>query len=415
MAAEALKPNRRSLMQGALVALCAGGEAAGAPTPPAAVKIAPPISRDELLKRIAKAQRLMQGGGLSALLVEPGSTMIYFTGVEWWRSERPTVLLLPAKGDPVFVTPAFEESRLAGLLQIPAKIRVWQEDEDPFAVLGGWLDDLGIAGGRVAVEDTVRFFLSDGVARARPGLRLAPGSGVVNGCRMIKSAAEIALMQQATDVMIAAYRSVGPKISAGMTSGDITGLMQAALRNFGAGSSSGDAMVGEGSSYPHGGRPERVREGSVVLMDFGCTVQGYYADVSRTMVFGEPDARQRRIWNQVREGQDIAFEAAAVGATAGSVDDAVRSYYQKLGYGPGYAAPGLTHRTGHGIGLDVHEPVNFVHGEKTRLAPGMCFSNEPGIYTPGLYGVRIEDCIHITENGPVWFSRPPRQIERPFD
>ena len=190
--------------------------------------------------------------------------------------------------------------------------------------------------------------------------------------------------------------------------------MLAALRERGAERPSGDAMVGEGSSYPHGGRPEVVKEGSIVLMDFGSTVEGYYADVSRTMVFGEPDARQRLVWNQVRQGQQVAFEAARVGATAGSVDDAVRRYYEKLGYGPGYAAPGLTHRTGHGIGLDIHEPINFVHGETTPLAPGMCFSNEPGIYIPGLYGVRIEDCIYMTESGPAWFSAPPERIERPF-
>jgi len=414
VAAERLKPNRRSLMQGALVALCAGGEAAGGPTSPAAIPSAAPISRSERLERVAKAQKLMQEAGVGALLIEPGSTMIYFSGVNWGRSERPTVLLLPAEGELAFVTPAFEESRLAELVQVPAQIRTWQEHEDPFVVLGGWMDDLQPSGGKIAVEDTVRFFVSAGLAQTRPSVRLVSGAGVVNACRMIKSPAEIALMQQATDIMIAAYRSVGAQIAEGMTSGDITGLMQTTLRNLGAESSAGDAMVGEGSSYPHGGRPEAVRRGSVVLMDFGCTVQGYYADVSRTMVFGDADARQRQIWNHVREGQEIAFEAARVGATAGSVDEAVRSYYEKLGYGPGYATPGLTHRTGHGIGLDVHEPVNFVRGERTPLAPGMCFSNEPGIYTPGRYGVRIEDCLHITERGPVWFSTPPRSIEQPF-
>lgn len=415
MATEVPHLNRRALMQGGLMALCIGGEAVGAPTSPTAIRGAAPISRQERLTRIAKAQRLMQASGLAALLIEPGSTMIYFSGVDWWRSERPTVLLLPADGDPVFATPAFEESRLSDLLQIPAKIRIWQEHEDPFAVLGGWLDDLKISGGKIAVEDTVRFFISDGLAQARPTAQLTGGASVVNGCRMIKSPAELALMQQATDITIAAYRAVGAQIAAGMSSSDITGLMLDALRERGAERPSGDAMVGEGSSYPHGGRPEVVKEGSVVLMDFGSTVQGYYADVSRTMVFGEPDARQRLVWNQVRQGQQIAFEAARVGATAGSVDDAVRRYYEKLGYGPGYAAPGLTHRTGHGIGLDIHEPINLVHGEATRLAPGMCFSNEPGIYIPGLYGVRVEDCFYITENGPAWFSTPPSRIERPFD
>lgn len=414
MAADRNHTNRRALMQGAALALLAGGQAAGAPTVPAAISPAPPITRDERMARLAKAQRLMRQSGVSALLIEPGSTMIYFSGVDWWRSERPTVLLLPADGEACFLTPGFEEGRLRDLLQVPGQVRTWQEHEDPFAILGAWSDDLKLAQGKVAVEESVRYFISDGLLRARPGLRLAPGAAIVNGCRMIKSRAEIALMQQASDITIAAYRMVAPKIAAGMVSTDITALMHSTLRELGAEQPGGNALVGEGSSYPHGGRPEVVRDGTVVLMDFGCTVQGYYADISRTMVFGRADDRQRQIWTQVRQGQQVAFEAAQIGAPAGSVDDAVRRYYEGLGYGPGYAAPGLTHRTGHGIGLDIHEPVNLVHGEQTPLAAGMCFSNEPGIYTPGLYGVRIEDCIYMTEKGPSWFSTPPRSIDAPF-
>lgn len=415
MAADILQTNRRALIQGSTLALLAGGQAVGAPTVSTAVSPLPSISAKERAGRIAKAQRLMREAGVSGLLVEPGSTMIYFSGVDWWRSERPTVLLLPADGDACFLTPGFEEGRLRDLLQVPAQVRTWQEHDDPFAILGAWADDLKIASGKIAVDETVRFFISDGLARARPSLRLILGADIVNGCRMIKSPAELALMQRATDITIAAYRATAPKISVGMTSADITTLMHATLRENGGEKSGGDALVGEGSSYPHGGRPEAVRPGTIVLMDFGCTYQGYYSDISRTMVFGEPDARQRTIWTQVRRGQQVAFEAARIGAPAGSVDDAVRLYYESLGYGPGYAAPGLTHRTGHGIGLDIHEPVNFVHGEKTPLAAGMCFSNEPGIYIPGQYGVRIEDCIYMTESGPRWFSTPPSSIDAPFD
>lgn len=415
MAADILQTNRRALIQGSTLALLAGGQAVGAPTVSTAVSPLAPISAKERTGRIAKAQRLMREAGVSGLLVEPGSTMIYFAGVDWGRSERPTVLLLPADGDACFLTPGFEEGRLRDLLQVPAQVRTWQEHEDPFAILGGWADDLKIASGKIAVDETVRFFVSDGLARARPSLRLILGADIVNGCRMIKSPAELALMQRATDITIAAYRAIAPKISAGMTSTDITSLMHATLREKGAERSGGDALVGEGSSYPHGGRPEAVRPGTIVLMDFGCTYQGYYSDISRTMVFGGADAPQRKVWAQVRQGQQVAFEAARIGAPAGLVDDAVRLYYESLGYGPGYGAPGLTHRTGHGIGLDIHEPVNFVHGEKTPLAAGMCFSNEPGIYLPGQYGVRIEDCIYMTDSGPHWFSMPPSSIDAPFE
>jgi Xaa-Pro dipeptidase len=174
-------------------------------------------------------------------------------------------------------------------------------------------------------------------------------------------------------------------------------------------------LLGEASAYPHGsGKPQEVRDGEVVLMDCGCTVEGYQSDISRTFVFGEANAKQRRVWGQVHRGQQIAFETARIGVAAGAVDDAVRSHYEGLGYGPRYRLPGLSHRTGHGIGLDGHEPVNFVHGEATKLAPGMCLSDEPGLYIPGEFGVRLEDCLHMTPDGPKWFSTPPPSLDRPF-
>jgi Xaa-Pro dipeptidase len=200
-----------------------------------------------------------------------------------------------------------------------------------------------------------------------------------------------------------------------MTRGDISDLMTAATQALGGEPEFNLILLGEASAYPHGsGKPQMVREGEVVLMDCGCIVEGYQSDISRTFVFGEPTAAQRKVWNEVHRGQEIAFAAAKLGAPAGAVDDAVRGWYEYHGYGPRYKLPGLSHRTGHGIGLDGHEPVNLVHGEATRLAPGMCFSNEPGIYIPGQFGVRLEDCFHMTEAGPKYFSEPPPSLDKPF-
>ena len=266
----------------------------------------------------------------------------------------------------------------------------------------------------IGIEETVRFFASDGLARA--GFRLASADPVVRGCRMHKSAAEIALMQAATDVTIAAFRWTYPRIREGMTPSDVAALMNAATVRLGGTPEFALVLLGEAAAYPHGSRkPQHVREGEVVLMDCGCTVDGYQSDISRTFVPGRAPDAVRRVWDEVAHGQQVAFAAARVGAAAGSVDDAVRAYYTPLGYGPGYRLPGLSHRTGHGIGLDGHEPVNLVHGETTRLEPGMCFSNEPGLYLPGSFGVRLEDCFHMTAAGPKWFSTPPPSINRPFD
>ena len=275
---------------------------------------------------------------------------------------------------------------------------------------------MGAAKGAVGIEETVRFFASDGLARALPGARLVSADAVVRGCRMHKTPAEIALMQAATDVTIAAYRWTHPRIREGMAPGDIAALMTAATVKLGGSPEFNLILLGEAAAYPHGSRkPQAVREGEVVLMDCGCTVDGYQSDISRTFVPGRAPDAVRQVWDTVAHGQQVAFAAAQVGAAAGSVDDAVRAYYTPLGYGPGYKLPGLSHRTGHGIGLDGHEPVNLVHGETTRLEPGMCFSNEPGLYLPGSFGVRLEDCFHLTESGPKWFSTPPPSLDRPFD
>ena len=373
-----------------------------------------PIDRIERAARLATAQRLMREHAIGAIVLEPGSSMIYFTGVRWSRSERPTLAILPVDGEPCIVTPFFEEPSVRQTLAVPAEVRVWQEDGSAFAVVAAFLRDRRLAAGVVAIEETVRFFIADGLGQAL-GRPLTSANAVVRGCRMIKTPAELALMQAATDVTIAAYRWTYPRIEAGMTGADVAALMNAATEKLGGTPEFALVLIGEASAYPHGSREvHRVAPGEVVLMDCGCTVQGYQSDVSRTFVFGAATVAQQTVWRQVAKGQQVAFAAAQPGTPAGQVDEAVRRYYTSLGYGPDYKLPGLSHRTGHGIGLDGHEPVNLVRGETTPLAAGMCFSDEPGLYLAGKFGVRLEDCFHMTAAGPRWFSEPPRSLDVPF-
>ncbi|MBB5714710.1 M24 family metallopeptidase [Sphingomonas aerophila] len=376
---------------------------------------AKPIDAAERARRLSRAQTLMRAHGLSAVLVEPGSSMIYFTGVRWGRSERPTLAVLPVEGDALIVTPFFEEPSVRETLAVPATVRTWQEDGDALAVVAGWLRERGLRG-PIGIEETVRSFIPTALARAAPDLQQRPANPVVRGCRMVKTAPEIALMQLATEVTLAAYRWTHSRIEKGMAGPEISALMNAATTKLGGSPEFTLALIGPAAALPHGSREvHRVGEGQVLLMDCGCTVQGYQSDVSRTWVpIGTASREVRTVWDQVAKGQQVAFAAAKLGAPAGSVDGAVRRYYTGLGYGPDYALPGLSHRTGHGIGLDGHEPVNLVRGEATPLAPGMCFSDEPGLYLPGKFGVRLEDCFHLTAAGPKWFSTPPTSIDRPI-
>ena len=316
---------------------------------------------------IVMAQEMMKQQGIGAILIEPGASLIYFTGVHWWRSERLTIAVIPAEGVPIIVTPFFERPSVAESLGIESEIRVWQEDESPLELVAGFLKDKGLARGKVGIEQTVRFFAFDGLRTLLPDLAIV-SDPVTRACRMRKTSAEIALMQTAADVTIAAYRWTYARIKAGMGRADIAALMASATKALGGEVEFNLILLGEASAYPHGSdKPQIVTPGGVVLMDCGCTVDGYQSDISRSFVFGaDPSAEQRRMWDQVARGQQIAFAAAKLGAPAGSVDDAVRSAYEEWGYGPRYALPGLSHRTGHGIGLEGHEPVNLVHGEIGR-------------------------------------------------
>lgn len=374
-----------------------------------------PIGKAERADRLTRAQAAMQRAGIDALLIEPGASLVYYSGVRWWRSERLTAAIIPASGAPLVICPFFEKPSIDESLAIPAEVRVWQEHESPHALIATFLKERGLARGRIGIEETVRYFAVDGLKGALPGAMLVPDS-VTRTLRMRKTPAEIALMQAAADVTMAAYRWTYPQVKAGMTPADIAALMSAATRQLGGKTEFNLVLLGEAAAYPHGsGKPQAVRAGEVVLMDCGCTVGDYQSDISRTFVHGAtPTTQQRKLWNDVSRGQSIAIKAAKLGAPAGSVDDAVRDWYETQGYGPGYALPGLSHRTGHGIGMEGHEPVNLVHGETTKLDVGMCFSNEPGLYLPGVMGVRMEDCFHMTAQGPAWFSKPPVSIEEPI-
>lgn len=376
---------------------------------------AKPITVEERKARVAQAQRLMGSHGIDAILLEAGSALVYFTGVRWWRSERFTGAIIPRDGDIAFITPYFEEPSVRESMSYGDDVRTWHEHEDPFALVAGILKDRGLDHGRLGIEETVRYFISDGVRRAAPKFEVVSANPVTRGCRMTKSSAELALMQIANDVTLAAYRYVHDHVGPGMAPAEISAMMDAATRALGAVPRFSMVLLNEASAYPHGtDRPQVVKEGGIILMDCGCEVRDYESDISRTWVVGEPSARQRAVWETVKRGQELALETAAVGVPAGHVDDVVRAFYESKGYGPGYRTPGLPHRLGHGIGMDGHEPVNFVHGETTPLAPGMCLSNEPGIYIFGEFGVRLEDCLYMTGDGPRLFTELSPSLDAPF-
>ena len=376
---------------------------------------AKPISVEERSARIAKLQQLMVDRKVGAMIIESGSSLDYFTGIQWRRSERTTASVIPARGEIITVTPAFEEPSVRETLAVGGEVRPWDEHEDPFATITGALQDRGVPSGAIAFESTTRLFIVDGVRAANPALKVVSGDALVAAVRLIKSPAELALMQAANDVTLAALRHVHAGVQLGMRPGEIGEMMTVATAALGGAPEFGLVLLNEASAYPHGSRQQQtLREGSVILMDVGCTVHGYQSDISRTWVMGQPTPRQRKVWDTVKRGQEIALAAARPGAPVGGIDDAVRAYYEKEGWGPGYRLPGLSHRTGHGIGLDGHEPPYLVHGDATPLAPGMCFSDEPGIYLPGEFGIRLEDCWRMTATGPKLFTPLAKSLDDPI-
>ena len=403
---------------GAPLAAIAAGQSLPA-APGAALKSltadAKAISRDEHHARLAKLQELMEQRKVAAFLVESGSSLEYFTGIRWARSERVTLAIIPARGEVIVVTPAFEEPSVRETLQVGGDVRPWNEHENPSERIVQGLRDRGITSGVLAVEPTVRYFIVDGLHQVSKAYDLISGDALVRACRLIKSPAELALLQVANNVTLEALRSVRTKVERGMNSADPAALVDRTTVALGGSPEFSLVLLNEASAYPHGSKQNQaVRDGSIILMDCGCEVHGYQSDISRTWVFGQANARQRKVWNTVKRGQEIALETAKLGVPAGTLDDAVRAFYEREGWGPDYRLPGLPHRTGHGIGLDGHEPAYLVHGDSTPLQAGMCFSDEPGIYIPGEFGVRLEDCWVMTATGPKPFTPLAKSLDEPI-
>ena len=370
-----------------------------------------PISAAERKQRIAKAQELMAIEKMDAIFLEGTTSCFYFTGMIWGQSERTFGVVIPAKGDLVYICPKFEEDRAK---EFGNEVRCWEEHESPYALILGVVKDRGVQYHKIGMEERVRFFIADGVKKLATGFEIVDATPITAGCRMIKSKAEIALMQIANDVTIEAYKMAFPSVRPGMSQSELSANISGAFRKLGF---SGGAMVivGKYSALPHGSIvPQTIQEGDIVLVDGGTSCEGYASDISRTIVVGKPTQRQIEVWNLERQAQDAAFAAIKIGAPCEVVDAAARAVIEKAGFLKNYQLPGLPHRTGHGIGLEGHEWTNFVKGNKTPMQVGMCFSDEPTISIPGEFGIRLEDCLYIAEDGPHFFSKLSPSIEQPF-
>ena len=382
---------------------------------------AAPIARPEYLARIARAQAFMAAHGIAALYLNAGSNLTYFTGTKWSPSERMVGALLPAQGDLVYIAPAFEEGTIRAFMNVPGDIVCWDEHEAPARHLRAALERAGIAAGGaqppvLALDESTPLFLVDAIRAALDGYALQSAYPVTSDGRMRKSDAEIALIQRAMDMTLAVHRAAASILHEGITTTAVEEFIQQAHRRVGArGSYFCIVLFGEATSYPHGvNYVQTLKRGDTVLIDTGCKLHDYISDITRTYVFGEPTARQRFVWDAEKAAQQAAFDAARIGVACEEVDKAARRSLESHGFGPGYKLPGLPHRTGHGIGLDIHEGPYLVGGERRPLAPGMCFSNEPMIVVPGEFGVRLEDHFYMTADGPRWFTRPAVSLDDPF-
>jgi len=377
----------------------------------------PPIGVDERLRRVERAQALMREKGIDALWLDVSSSLTYFTGLKMRRTERLHGAVLPARGDIVYLSPTFEIEKLKTMLSFGDRIASWQEDEDPTALVTETIRSLGIARGTVAVDEATPFFTFDGLRRAGNAYTFVNAIDVTGACRAVKSEHEVALMQTAKSITLEVHKAAARIMREGITTTEVQAFNVAAHRKLGA---EGDppfniVLFGEATAYPHGvPHPQTLREGEMVLIDVGAPIDGYLSDVTRSYVFGEPSRRQREVWDLEKAAQAAGFAAARPGNRCEDIDIAARSVITAGGFGPGYATPGLPHRTGHGIGLDVHEWPYLVKGDRTILRPGMTFSNEPTICIYGEFGVRLEDHMLITETGARWFTEPAHSVDDPF-
>ncbi|MBX3483869.1 Xaa-Pro peptidase family protein [Phenylobacterium sp.] len=372
---------------------------------------AAPIARAEREARLAKAQALMT---TDAMIVGAGASLRYFAGVGWNATERLVAMILPKRGGPVIICPRFEEGSLRASLGIAAPLRLWEEHESPYALSAEVLTELGATS--LAVDPALAFAMFDALRLAAPDVAMANAAPVVDGCRMIKSPAELALMSQAKAMTLEVHRRAARILREGITTAEVRRFIDQAHRALGAddGSSFCAVQFADASAYPHGVPGEQaLKDGDLVLIDTGCRVQGYNSDITRTYVFGRPTQEMARVWAVEKKAQAAAFAAVRPGVPCEEIDAVARRVLAAEGFGPDYDLPGLPHRTGHGIGLSIHEAPYLVRGDKTPLQPGMCFSNEPMIVVPGAFGVRLEDHFHVTQDGAAWFTEPQPSIEKP--
>ncbi len=378
---------------------------------------ATPISREERSERQERARKLMVKNSLDAIVLMEGTSLRYFSGIRWWGGERMFALVLPAKGTAFYVCPAFEEGRAREQISNAPDggnpdVRIWQEDESPYKLVAQGLKERSLASGKLGIEETMRFVFVDGIAKAAPQATISSATPVTAGCRMIKSAHEIALMRLAAQVTLAVYEAVYRALSEGMTQRDVGALIEKGYARMGF---PGDAsvMVGEYTAFPHGSTtPQVIREGSIIMIDDGCVVEGYQSDITRTFVLGKASDKMKAVFDIVHRAQSAALAAARPGVECGAIDAAARKVITDAGYGPDYKY--FTHRLGHGLGMDGHEWPYLVQGNPTKLQTNVTTSDEPGIYIRGKFGIRLEDDMHVTENGAELFTPQTLSLEDPF-
>lgn len=379
--------------------------------------LAKPIKKEEFQSRIDKACKMMQAKKVEVMYLHAGTNLYYFTGTRWNSSERMVGAILYSSGTLEYIAPEFEIGTILDFMVIKGKVNSWKEHENPYALFAILLDEKGISSGSIFMDESTPFFVTNGILKYNPQLNLIDAKPITAGCRMIKSKAEIAIMQVAMDITLKVQKAAARILRSGISAQEVTDFIHEAHKRYGASSGSYFCIVlfGVDASFPHGVKhPKNLEEGEIVLIDTGCKLHDYISDITRTYVFGKPTDLQKRIWNIEKDTQIAAFNAAKLGNTCRSIDKASREVLESHGLGPEYKLPGLPHRTGHGIGLDIHEWPYIVSNDDTILEPGICFSIEPMICIPNQFGVRLEDHVYITNNTAKWFTEPMHSIENPF-
>lgn len=376
---------------------------------------ASPIAIEERLARIEQARRLMADASVDAMLIGAGTSLSYFTGIGWGMIERLVAMVLTPRGKPYIICPAFELGSLEAILSMDAEMRLWEEHESPSALVAGVLRETGAT--RLAIDPALPFGMAERIRAAVPSADVTDATQLIDGCRSTKSPAELALMHQAKQMTLEVQRRAARILVPGIRASEVVRFVDQAHKAMGSGGSTFCIVqFGASTAFPHGlPQDDVLREGDMVLIDTGCAVEGYNSDITRSYVFGKADDVQRTVWNIEREAQQAAFDTVRPGTTCEAIDRAARAVLERHGLGPDYRLPGLPHRTGHGIGLSIHEAPYLARGDLTALAPGMCFSNEPMIVVPGKFGVRLEDHFYVTERGAAWFTEPSPSVDRPFE